>query len=107
MHHKEGTQSSFRRQYSQAEVIERLLDKHVALWIENGYCHPCKPTPEHPRQVWNSPLLGVPTLYDKNRRVIEIRPCMNLQGVNLNLIDEEVFPMTTIREMLTAVSGAN
>ena len=61
-------------------------------------------TLEHPGQVWNSPLLGVPTLYDKNKRVIEIRPCMDLQGVNLSLVDEEVFPMTTIREMLSAVS---
>ena len=106
VNHEVGTLPSFRRQYPQAQVIERLLDKHVSIWLERGYCHPWEPTIDHPRQLWNSPLLGVPSAWDNRRQVTEVRPCMDLKGVNMHLTDVDIFPMTNIRQMLSAVAGA-
>ena len=75
VHHKEGAIPSqrMRQMPVHSEVIERFLDKPVALFLVNGYCHSWKPTTEHSRQVYNSPLLCVPTLFNENRGVIEIR----------------------------------
>ena len=106
VNHEAGTLPSFRRQYPQAQVIERLLDKHVGIWLERGYCHKWEPTVANPRQLWNSPLLGVPSAWDNRSQVTEVRPCMDLKGVNMHLTDVDIFPMTNIRQMLSAVAGA-